>query len=167
MSSSTSPKGYLVVAFIIALSPFLLLIPIWINYDVLLSESHAHGGSSADVEEYKQRTLIYLERTRLQDGSVAALPLPETNYIQAEHPSWTPYLIRMQIGQTYMFVVFTVDVIHGFSLIMDDSSYNTVIVPGSPATVHMTPSQAGEFRLLCNEFCGAKHDRMASTFIVE
>ncbi len=108
-----------------------------------------------------------MERTQLPDGSVQALPLPETNYIQAQQYQWTPNVIHLQIGKTYMFVVFTVDVVHGFSLIMDKTSYNTVVVPGSPATIHITASQVGEFMLLCNEFCGSAHDFMSATFIVE
>ncbi|MEE9223938.1 MAG: hypothetical protein V3U51_04230 [Thermoplasmata archaeon] len=161
------PNAYLATAFIVALLPVFLIIPIWVNYDVLLTEGHAHGGEEVDIEELREQTLMYIKRNELPDGTVEGVLMPDANYIMASQFSWTPGTVRMQVGETYMFIAFTVDVVHGFSFNLGDSSFNLVLVPGSPATIHITPSQPGEYLLLCNEYCGAGHDYMFTIFIVE
>ena len=56
------------------------------------------------------------------------------------------------------------DVNHGFSLF--PMNINFQIVPGYDYALRVTPTTAGDFRIVCNEFCGIGHHTMVGRVIV-
>jgi len=42
-----------------------------------------------------------------------------------------------------------------------------MIVPGYDYVLKVTPTEAGEYGLICNEFCGIGHHLMAGKIIVK
>ena len=57
------------------------------------------------------------------------------------------------------------DVNHGFSL--HPVNVNFQIVPGYDYGLKTVPNTAGEFKILCNEFCGIGHHLMIGKVTVE
>jgi cytochrome c oxidase subunit 2 len=160
---------YLIGGFTVACS-VLLFIPFWHGYGVLIPEEgggHSHGGEMVDPEEFSDKTLRYINRYKLPDGSVQALPDHEDNYLIASQYSWTPDVLRLEQGEDYKFKIISVDVVHTFSIIMGDSAYTTVIMPNMVTEVHISAETPGEYVMVCYEYCGIGHDLMFTTFIVE
>ena len=58
----------------------------------------------------------------------------------------------------------SLDVNHGFSLF--PVNVNFQVVPGYDYGLRITPTAAGDFRIICNEFCGIGHHTMVGRVIV-
>ena len=58
----------------------------------------------------------------------------------------------------------SLDVNHGFSLY--PLNINFQIIPGYDYALRVTPTEAGDFRIICNEFCGIGHHTMVGRVIV-
>jgi len=114
-------------------------------------------------EEFETKVQAFQEKYRLQDGSVR-VPPGEDAYLLGRMWSWSPVL-RLKAGQTYNIWISARDVLHGFSLV--DQNYNIMAVPGHAYRLHITPQKAGEYLIICNEFCGTGHGMMTGKIIVE
>jgi len=77
--------------------------------------------------------------------------------------SWQPVL-KLQQGAEYVLHLSSTDVNHGFSLA--PVNLNFQVVPGYDYGLRVRPTQAGDFRILCNEFCGVGHHMMVGKVIV-
>ena len=85
-------------------------------------------------------------------------------YLQAQMWSWTPVL-KLKKNASYTLHLSSVDVNHGFSLY--PVNLNFQVVPGYDYGLRITPNIAGEFIIICNEFCGILHHNMVGKVIVE
>ncbi len=63
-------------------------------------------------------------------------------------PANTPVKIRIA----------SADVLHGIHT--PDTNFNTMVVPGYVSEVNTTFPRAGDYPMLCNEYCGFGHDYM-------
>jgi cytochrome c oxidase subunit 2 len=54
---------------------------------------------------------------------------------------------------------------HGFSLY--PINVNFQVVPGYDYGLRVTPNASGDFRIICNEFCGIGHHVMVGRVIVD
>ena len=161
-----SSKHYLILAFIIAFS-VLLIIPMWAVYGVLLPEEGGHGGGEMVMAmEFQQTTLAFQEEHELPDGTVEAQH-DEPVYIMASQYAFTPNKIRMKTGEHYILQILSIDVVHGFTIQMDGTSYNTVVMPMMVTEIEIKPDKPGTYLIVCSEYCGLGHDYMYSTLIVE
>lgn len=94
----------------------------------------------------------------LEKGLPVVAPPPGAEvYIKAQMWSWSPVL-RLQRGASYNMHLSSVDLNHGFSLY--PMNLNLQVVPGYDYALRMTPNQVGDFRIICNEFCGIGHHMM-------
>ena len=84
-------------------------------------------------------------------------------YLLARMWSWTP-ILRLQKGAEYTLHLSSLDVNHGFALY--PINVNFQVVPGYDYGLRIVPSEAGEFSVVCNEFCGINHHNMVGTVIV-
>lgn len=162
-----STKSYLVAAFIISFS-VLLVIPMWAAYGALSPEEggHAHGGETVMASEFEQKTMEFIEEHQLPDGSVLASH-DEPIYILVSQYIFTPNTLRLKVGERYDLQFLSKDVVHGFSVLMGDTSYNGLVMPMTITELTIEPTQPGTYLLICNEYCGIGHDYMYSTIIVE
>jgi cytochrome c oxidase subunit 2 len=71
----------------------------------------------------------------------------------------------LQKGREYVLHLSALDVNHGFSLY--PINVNFQIVPGYDYALRVTPNTAGDFRIICNEFCGIGHHNMVGRVIVD
>lgn len=78
--------------------------------------------------------------------------------------SFNPEHIEVPVGAKVTFTMTSKDVIHGFQIA--GTNANAMVMPGYIQKVTQTFSEAGEYLILCNEYCGAGHQMMATTITV-
>ena len=72
---------------------------------------------------------------------------------------------RLQKNAEYTLHLSSLDVNHGFSLY--PINVNFQVVPGYDYGLRVTPNASGDFRIICNEFCGIGHHVMVGRVIVD
>ncbi len=85
-------------------------------------------------------------------------------YLLAQMWTWTPVL-KLKKNQTYRLHISSKDLQHGFSL--QPMNMNFQILPGYDHVLTITPTLAGEYKVICNEFCGIGHHLMVGKMLVE
>lgn len=88
-----------------------------------------------------------------------------TVVVQAFMFAFLPQEIRVPRGRPVTFRMTSPDVIHGFQIVRTNG--NTMVVPGYVSQFTTSFSQAGEYLIVCNEYCGLGHHVMAARLIVE
>ena len=92
------------------------------------------------------------------NGFPLVAPPPGSDvYLMARMWQWYPAL-RLREGATYTLHISSLDVNHGFSLY--PVNVNLQIVPGYDYALRVVPNRAGDYRIICNEFCGIGHHLM-------
>lgn len=76
-----------------------------------------------------------------------------------------PNVIRVKQGEKVVLDVSTKDVEHGFEV--KDMGIDEPIQPGRPAEIPLETSRKGEFKVACSILCGAGHEDMTATIVVE
>ena len=122
------------------------------------------------------RRITPAQYVALVDSFVAANKVGEENGIPVVHPQpgsdvylvgrqwqWTP-ILELEAGQTYKLHVSSIDVQHGLSI--QPINLNLQIFPGYDYIMQITPTQAGEYSVWCNEFCQFGHHLMTGKIIV-
>ena len=134
---------------------------------------HLKGGqnptgtrSRVEPRAFYARTLEFIEQ--YQVGTDRGLPIVEPPpgsdiYLTAMSFQWTP-ILKLRRGAEYMLHLSALDVNHGFNLY--PVNVNFQVVPGYDYGLRITPTEAGDFRIVCNEFCGIGHHIMVGRVIV-
>ncbi len=78
--------------------------------------------------------------------------------------NWYPVL-KLKQGQSYRLHLSSMDLQHGFSLLPINMNFH--VLPGYDHVLTLTPTETGEFQVVCNEFCGIGHHLMTGKIIVE
>lgn len=142
-----------------------LMMPYW----------HFKGKQNSRGEAYAVTPAAFLERvekfveankTGETIGGVPVVePAPGTDiYLLGRMWQWYPVL-KLREGETYRLHMSSTDLQHGFSL--QPLNMNFQVSPGYDHVITITPTSAGEFTIVCNEFCGIGHDRMIGKLLVE
>jgi cytochrome c oxidase subunit 2 len=76
---------------------------------------------------------------------------------------WWP-ILELEKGQSYRFHISSIDWQHGFSL--QPTNINLSVHPGYEHVITLTPTEAGQFGIICNEFCGIGHHTMTGKVYV-
>ena len=109
-----------------------------------------------DIEQYQVSEIA---------GIPVVAPPPGSHvYLQAMMWQWLP-ILKLEKGVEYTLHLSSIDVNHGFSLF--PLNINFQVVPGYDYGLRITPNEAGEFKIICNEFCGIGHHMMVGKIIVE
>lgn len=95
---------------------------------------------------------------------IVAPPAGADVYLAAQTFQWTP-ILKLQKGVQYTLHLSSLDVVHGFSLY--PVNVNFMVLPGYDYGLRVTPNESGDFRIICNEFCGIGHHTMVGRVIVE
>jgi len=151
------------IAFVWCLVLFAMM-PLW----------HIKGGqnpsgirSKVTPEAFVERTLRFVEDYKVgeENGIPIVAPPPGSDvYMLGQMWRWFPAL-KMQEGASYTLHLSALDVNHGFSLY--PANLNLQIIPGYDYGLRITPNKPGEYRVVCNEFCGVGHHQMLGRIIVE
>ncbi|HOX20977.1 MAG TPA: hypothetical protein PLI70_08635 [Gemmatimonadales bacterium] len=112
------------------------------------------------------RTQEFIKQYQIGDdrGMPIVAPPPGSDiYLTAMSFQWTP-ILQLEQGKEYILHLSSLDVNHGFSLY--PINVNFQVVPGYDYGLRVTPTAAGDFRIICNEFCGIGHHTMVGRVIV-
>lgn len=69
--------------------------------------------------------------------------------------------IRVPKGSTVLYQITTTDVVHGFNVA--GTNVNMMVEPGHISRYEAVMKNAGEFTIVCNEYCGIGHHLMYGT----
>lgn len=99
-----------------------------------------------------------------EEGVPIVAPPPGGDaYMLGRTFDWWP-ILQLEKGQSYRFHLSSVDLQHGFSLL--PTNINIQIHPGYEHVITLTPTETGEFGIICNEYCGLGHHVMTGKIIV-
>ncbi|TBH21886.1 cytochrome C oxidase subunit II [Thermus thermamylovorans] len=93
------------------------------------------------------------ERAVVQTG-----PNQYTAHVLAFTFGYLPNPVVVPKGAEIVFKVTSPDVLHGFHI--EGTNVNVEVLPGHVAIVRYTFREAGEYRIICNQYCGIGHHRM-------
>ncbi|WP_085992628.1 cytochrome c oxidase subunit II [Oceanobacillus senegalensis] len=79
--------------------------------------------------------------------------------------SFTPNEIEIPVGSEVHFTMTSKDVVHGFQV--PGTNINAMVTPGHVQRISQTFDEPGEYLVICNEYCGAGHQVMATTITVK
>jgi cytochrome c oxidase subunit 2 len=154
---------WVVVAFAWCMVLFAMM-PLW----------HLKGGQNPSGIRAKVQPAEFMARTQefiaaYQVGEEAGIPVVEPPagsdiYLIGFQFQWRP-ILKLKRGAQYTLHLSSLDVNHGFSL--SPINVNFQVVPGYDYGLRVTPTEAGDFRIICNEFCGIGHHLMLGKVIVE
>ena len=155
-------KVWFTIAFVWCLVLFAMM-PFW----------HFKGGqnpagirSKVDPTAYRTRVEQFIADYQVgTDGGipVVAPPAGSDVYLLGQMWMWRPVL-QLQSGAEYTLHLSSLDLNHGFNLY--PFNVNFQVVPGYDYALRITPTEAGDFRIICNEFCGVGHHLMLGKVIV-
>jgi cytochrome c oxidase subunit 2 len=153
---------WIVVAFLWGLTMFFMMI-YW----------HGAGEQNLSNEAYKIKAEHFSARTqtmideytvRTESGFPVVRPPPGSDvYLIARLWQWWP-ILELEKDQSYRLHLSSMDYQHGFSL--QPVNINVQVHPGYDMVVTVKPDKAGEYGVICNEFCGPGHHLMVSKLYV-
>jgi cytochrome c oxidase subunit 2 len=135
---------------------------------------HFRGGQNPSGIRARVEPRDFLARTQQfvrdydtgeRDGGIPIVaPPPGADlYLLGAQFQWTP-ILQLQQGVEYTLHLSSLDVNHGFNLY--PFNVNFQVVPGYDYGLRVTPTEAGDYRIVCNEFCGIGHHIMVGRVIV-
>jgi cytochrome c oxidase subunit 2 len=155
-------KLWITVAFIWCMILFAMM-PLW----------HIRGGQNpsgvrtrVEPADYMARTERFVNEYKVGEESnipVVEPPAGADIYLMGRMWQWYPVL-KLKKGVQYTLHLSALDVNHGFSLF--PVNLNFQVVPTYDYALKITPNKAGDFRILCNEFCGIGHHTMVGKVLV-
>ena len=135
---------------------------------------HIYGKQNLSNEAYQTTAAQFQVKVdemvnKYKVGEQAGIPIVKPPagsdvYMLGRLWQWYP-ILELEKNQSYRIHLSSMDWQHGFSL--QPVNINLQIVPGYEMVVTMTPDQAGEFTVVCNEFCGIGHHTMLGKIYVK
>ncbi len=98
-------------------------------------------------------------------ASASQAPEPRVIDITARRYAFDPAEVEVMAGETVRFVVKSGDGLHGFSI--PKLKIKKEVPRGETVTIDFTAKAAGEYPILCSEFCGDGHEDMKGMLIVK
>ncbi len=136
---------------------------------------HVYGKQNLSNEAYRTTPEVYTKKTQemvdkytvrketAQEIPVVHPPAGSDVYLIARLWQWWP-ILELEAGKTYRLHIMSMDWLHGFSL--QPENINIEVHPGYEHLLKVTPTNAGTYSIICNEFCGINHHTMASKLYV-
>lgn len=114
---------------------------------------------------FEQLTVDFAKRYQVdtQQGLPVVAAPPGDVYLYGRQWQWYP-ILQLKRGETYRLHLSSLDVQHGFSL--QPVNLNFQVLPGYDYVITLTPTQSGEFSIVCNEYCFVGHHVMVGKLIV-
>lgn len=115
---------------------------------------------------YEQKVDEFAKKYQVREEKgipVVKPPAGSDIYILGRLWQWWP-ILELEQGQSYRFHISSIDWQHGFSL--QPTNINLSVHPGYEHVITLTPTEVGEFGIICNEFCGIGHHQMTGKVYV-
>jgi len=102
----------------------------------------------------------------VRSGSTAAAQTGEPRVIEiiAKRYEFVPASVEVVQGERVRLVVKSGDGLHGIGI--ERFRVSKEIARGATVNIDFTPDAAGEFPILCTEFCGEGHEAMKGVLVV-
>ncbi len=155
-------KMWMVIALILCVMLFAWMI-LWHVYGKQNPSNITYRTSTA---EFSKLANSYVKKHMIGVDNGIPVVKPESNsdiFLLAEMWRWSPVLI-LKKDESYNFHISSKDLLHGFSL--QPSNMNFQVYPGYDYVLRFKPTEVGEYKVLCNEFCGIGHHTMIGKIIV-
>ncbi len=153
---------WIIIAFTWGLIMFFMMI-YWHGAGKQNLSNEAYKINPERFAEYAQQ-MIDDYQVRDEAGFPVVRPPPNSDvYLIARLWQWWP-ILELEKDQSYRLHLSSMDWQHGFSL--QPVNINLQVHPGYDMVLTITPDQAGEFGIVCNEFCGIGHHMMVSKIYV-
>lgn len=120
----------------------------------------------AFAEKVEAMTETYQVREEGDTEIPVVHPPPGTDiYLLSRLWEWWP-ILELEKDQSYRLHLSSMDWQHGFSL--QPTNINLQVHPNYEMVVTIKPNAAGEFSVICNEYCGIGHHAMlGKIYVVE
>lgn len=156
--------AWIVIAFLWGLVMFSAMI----YWHIVGEQNLSNEAYRIDPEVFAERTEAMVDAYTVREEGDTGLPVvhPPAGsdvYMIARVYEWWPVL-ELEKGESYRLHLSSMDVQHGFSL--QPTNINLQIHPGYEMVLTVTPDEAGEFSVVCNEFCGIGHHTMVGRIYV-
>jgi cytochrome c oxidase subunit 2 len=121
-----------------------------------------------EPDRFAERTQQMVDKYKVREEGETGIPVvrPPAGsevYMLARLWEWWP-ILELEKGQSYRIHLSSLDWQHGFSL--QPTNINIQVHPNYEMVLTMTPSETGEFGIVCNEYCGIGHHTMVGKLYV-
>jgi len=153
---------WIIVGFIWGLIMFFMMI----YWHAVGEQNLSNEAYRITAEDFAARTNTMIEKYKVRDeaGFPVVHPPPGSDvYLIARLWQWWP-ILELEKDQSYRLHISSMDWLHGFSL--QPVNINLQIHPGYEMVLTVKPDKAGEYGIVCNEFCGIGHHTMVGRMYV-
>lgn len=155
---------WIVIALIWCLAMFFMM-PYW---HIFGKQNLSNEAYRVTAEAYSRKTQAMVDKFTIRTETDLKIPVvhPPAGsdvYLIARLWQWWP-ILELEKGQAYRLHLSSMDYMHSFSL--QPENLNIQVVPGYEGVYNLTPTRAGKYSVICNEFCGIGHHTMASNLYV-
>lgn len=155
-------KMWMVISLLLCIMLFVWMI-LWHVYG---RQNPSNITYRTNTTEYAKLAEAYVKKNMVGVDNGIPIVKPEPNsdvIVLAEMWRWSPVLI-LQKDESYNLHISSKDLLHGYSL--QPTNMNFQIYPGYDYVLKFTPTEAGEYKVICNEFCGIGHHTMIGKIVV-
>ena len=136
---------------------FIVVLQIFFFSLIVYALTH-HGGNLARTAERAPPDTILSNPPFDQPGVWKTADGGYRAVMVAQAFSFLPNEVVVPAGEAVEFQLTSRDVIHGFQI--EGSNINVELIPGQVSTLTHTFRRPGEYRLVCNQYCGIGHQNM-------
>lgn len=161
-------SGPEVIWIVISLAWGILMFCAMIYWHIVGEQNLSNEAYRIDPEVFAAKTEAMAEKYKVREIGDTGIPVvhPPAGsdvYLLSRLWEWWPAL-ELEKGQSYRLHLSSLDWQHGFSL--QPTNINIQVHPDYEMVVTLTPTDAGEFSVVCNEFCGIGHHTMVGKIFV-
>ena len=141
-----------------------LMMPYWHIYG---KQNLSNEAYQTTAPQFQAKVDAMVEQYKIGDEAGMPIVKPPAGsdvYMLGRLWQWYP-ILELQKDQSYRLHLSSLDWQHGFSL--QPVNINLQILPGYEMVVTVAPDQAGEYTVVCNEFCGIGHHLMLGKIYVK
>jgi len=143
---------------------------------IMMPYWHVYGKQNLSNEAYRTtpdaftaKTQAMVDKFKVREETDQKIPVvhPPAGsdvYLIARLWQWWP-MLELEEGKTYRLHLASMDWLHGFSL--QPENINLQVIPGYEMVVKITPNKAGDYTIVCNEYCGIGHHTMTGKIYVK
>ena len=159
----TQEKRWIIISFIWCMVLFAMM-PLWHFKGGQNPTGIRHTVKPADFQARAERFIEEYKVGEEKGFPIVEPPAGADVYLVGRMWNWSP-ILKLKKDTEYILHLSSLDVNHGFSLF--PINVNIQVVPGYDYGLRITPNTSGDFRIICNEFCGIGHHLMVGKIIVE
>ena len=141
-----------------------LMMPYWHLYG---KQNLSNEAYQTTPQQFQSKVDAMVEKFKV--GEEAGLPIvrPPAGsdvYMLGRLWQWYP-ILELEKDKSYRLHISSMDWNHGFSL--QPVNINLQILPGYEMVLTVTPDKAGDYAVVCNEYCGIGHHTMLGKIYVK